>query len=90
MRDNTDILYMENLIKEIKNMLKEPFCYHNISQKLKELLDILENQEPEVILKYMDDIKFISNMVLEIKDMIDGFILQTVNIIKEKGFSVRA
>lgn len=90
MDKKTDILYMEELIKDVKSMLKKPFEYHNISQKLRELLSILEKQEPEVILKYMNDIIFISNMVLELRDIIDGYILETVNLIKAKGFSVRA
>ncbi len=90
MDKNVDTLYMEGLMIEVKDMLKKPFEYHNISQKLRELLDILEKQESDVILSYMNDIKFISDLILELRDIVDGYILETVNIIKAKGFSVRA
>ncbi|MGC8677862.1 MAG: hypothetical protein ACP5UF_06575 [Hydrogenobaculum sp.] len=51
MNINTDIKDMETLIVEIKEALKRPFEYRNISSKLQELLTIIEKSPEESILK---------------------------------------
>ncbi len=90
MSEKTDIKDMEKLIAEIKESLKRPFEYQNISSKLQELLSIIEKSPQEAILKHMNDIIFISNLVLELNSIIDGFIQETVGYIKSRGFSLRA
>lgn len=81
---------METLIAEIKQMLRRPFEYQGISVKLQECLDVIEKSEPETILKYMDDLGYISNLVLELNEIVNGVIEKTVDYIKSKGFSARA
>ena len=65
------------------------FEYQNVSSKLQELLTIIEKSPEEFILKHMDDLLFISNVVLELNTIINGLVLETVNYIKSKGFSAR-
>ncbi|HEK25274.1 MAG: hypothetical protein ACP5LI_01845 [Hydrogenobaculum sp.] len=86
---NTDIKDMETLIVEIKEALKRPFEYQNISSKLQELLTIIEKSPEESILKHMDDLLFISNIVLELNIIINGLASEIVSHIKSKGFSAR-
>lgn len=89
MNINTDIKNMETLIAEIKEALKRPFEYQNVSSKLRELLIIIEKSPEEYILKHMDDLLFISNVVLELNTIINGFSSEIINYIKSKGFSAR-
>ena len=89
MNAKTDIKNMETLIAEIKKALERPFEYQNISSKLQELLTIIEKSPEEFILKHMDDLLFISNVVLELNTIINGLVSETVNYIKSKGFSAR-
>ncbi len=87
---NADTKSMETLIKEIKDALKRPFEYQNISSKLQELVSIIEKSSEESILKHMDDLIYISTLILELNNIVNGLISETINYIKSKGFSARA
>jgi hypothetical protein len=89
MNINTDIKNMETLIAEIKEALERPFEYQNVSSKLQQLLAVIEKSPEEFILKHMDDLLFISNVVSELNIIINGLVSETVNYIKSKGFSAR-
>ncbi|GAB6078615.1 hypothetical protein [Hydrogenobaculum acidophilum] len=90
MRVNADTKSMETLIKEIKDALKRPFEYQNISSKLQELVSIIEKSSEESTLKHMDDLIYISTLILELNNIVNGLISETLNYIKSKGFSARA
>ncbi len=90
MDKNTDIFHMEKLVRDIKLALKEPFVYHDTSSKLQELLNVIENMPQEVILDYMGDLMFISNVITELNQIVDGFVNITIDGLKSKSFSLRA
>ncbi len=90
MNENTDIKNMEAVIFEIKEALNRPFEYQNISSKLQELLSIIEKSPQETILNHMNDILFISTLVLELNNIINGLMSEIVRYVSSKGFSARA